>query len=136
MGKMYDGEIYEKVSQWFDGHREEMTEDIKRLVRIPSISDPEAEQGPAWWWCDHLYGMREVFENLASFGVLSVFVGMTTDSRSILSFVRHEYFRRAFCGWLGEKAEKGEWDVSEAQLKKLVEDVCYFNAKMLGAKAL
>ena len=87
------------------------------------------QQGPAWWWCDHLYGMREVFENLASFGVLSVFVGMTTDSRSILSFVRHEYFRRAFCGWLGEKAEKGEWDVSEAQLKKLVEDVCYFNAK-------
>ena len=54
---------------------------------------------------------------------------MTTDSRSILSFVRHEYFRRAFCGWLGEKAEKGEWDVSEAQLKKLVEDVCYFNAQ-------
>lgn len=87
------------------------------------------QQGPAWWWCDHLYGMREVFENLASFGVLSVFVGMTTDSRSILSFVRHEYFRRAFCGWLGEKAEKGEWDVSEAQLKKLVEDVCYFNAQ-------
>ena len=51
MGKMYDGEIYEKVSQWFDGHREEMTEDIKRLVRIPSISDPEAEQGPFGQGC-------------------------------------------------------------------------------------
>ncbi len=87
------------------------------------------QQGPAWWWCDHLYGMREVFESLASFGVLSVFLGMTTDSRSILSFVRHEYFRRAFCGWLGEKAEKGDLDVKEELLIRLVKDVCYFNAK-------
>lgn len=87
------------------------------------------QQGPAWWWCDHLYGMREVFENLAAFGVLSVFIGMTTDSRSILSFVRHEYFRRAFCGWLGEKAEKGDLDVSEELLKGLVKDVCYSNAQ-------
>lgn len=56
MGKMYDGEIYEKVSLWFDGHREEMTEDIKRLVRIPSISEPEAEQGPFGQGCrDALY---------------------------------------------------------------------------------
>lgn len=87
------------------------------------------QQGPAWWWCDHLQGMREVFDTISSFGVLSQFIGMTTDSRSILSFVRHEYFRRILCGWLGEKAEKGELIAPEAALKKLVEGVCYYNAK-------
>lgn len=89
----------------------------------------KVQQGPAWWWCDHLYGMREVFENLSSFGVLSTFVGMTTDSRSILSFVRHEYYRRAICGWIGEKVERGEFLATESQLKQLVKAVCYENAK-------
>lgn len=88
-------------------------------------------QGPAWWWCDHLYGMREVFENISAFGVLSTFVGMTTDSRSLLSFVRHEYFRRALCGWIGDKAEKGEMEASKDMLRTLVEDICYNNAKKL-----
>lgn len=89
----------------------------------------KVQQGPAWWWCDHVYGMREVFENISSFGVLSAFIGMTTDSRSILSFVRHEYFRRVLCGWIGEKAAKGEMTDSPELLKQLVEDVCYRNAK-------
>lgn len=87
------------------------------------------QQGPAWWWCDHLYGMREVFESISAFGVLSAFIGMTTDSRSILSFVRHEYFRRALCGWIGEKASRGEMEASEEALMRLVEDVCYNNTK-------
>jgi glucuronate isomerase len=90
----------------------------------------KVQQGPAWWWCDHLYGMKEVFENISAFGVLSVFLGMTTDSRSILSLVRHEYFRRALCGWLGEKAAKGEMPDSFEALKKLVSNVCYNNAKV------
>lgn len=90
----------------------------------------KVQQGPAWWWCDHLYGMKEVFENISAFGVLSVFLGMTTDSRSILSLVRHEYFRRALCGWLGEKAAKGEMPDSFEVLKKLVSNVCYNNAKI------
>lgn len=89
----------------------------------------KVQQGPAWWWCDHLYGMREVFENISAFGVLSVFVGMTTDSRSILSFVRHEYFRRALCGWLGEKVHRGEMTADKEVLGKMVEDICYYNAK-------
>ena len=87
------------------------------------------QQGPAWWWCDHLNGMREVLETISSFGVLSTFVGMTTDSRSILSFVRHEYFRRVLCGWLGGKAANGEITASYEALRKLVEDICYYNAK-------
>lgn len=91
----------------------------------------KVQQGPAWWWCDHLQGMREVFEHISSFGVLSTFIGMTTDSRSILSFIRHEYFRRALCGWLGEKVERGEMIAPEAALRKLVQDVCYNNAKQV-----
>ena len=91
----------------------------------------KVQQGPAWWWCDHLYGMRETFENISSFGVLSVFIGMTTDSSSILSFVRHEYFRRALCGWIGSKVESGEISASREMLRKLVTDISYFNARKL-----
>lgn len=87
------------------------------------------QQGPAWWWCDHLLGMREVFETVSSYSLISNFIGMTTDSRSLLSFVRHDYFRRAFCGWLGEKAECKEFPDSTALLGEIVKDVCYNNAR-------
>lgn len=86
-------------------------------------------QGPAWWWCDHKQGMLEMLENTAVFGVLSNFIGMTTDSRSFLSFVRHDYFRRVLCDWIGKKAEDGEFFCSEQQLEQLVYDLCYGNAK-------
>ena len=87
--------------------------------------------GPAWWYCDHILGMRDCFENVAAFGVLSVFPGMTTDSRSLLSFVRHEYFRRVFCGWLAEKAAKDEMPSDFGTLLKHAENVCYNNAKAI-----
>jgi len=87
--------------------------------------------GPAWWYCDHIHGMRDALENIASFGVLSVFPGMTTDSRSPLSFVRHEYFRRVFCNWLAEKASRDEMPQDFETLKSLAEKVCYHNAKAL-----
>lgn len=93
----------------------------------------KVQQGPAWWWCDHLHGMREVFDSIAAYGVLWTFFGMTTDSRSLLSFVRHEYFRRAFCGWLGDKVEQGEILAPEAQLMELVKRVCWSNAKNIIA---
>lgn len=89
----------------------------------------KVQLGPAWWYCDHLAGMRDCFEAVAAYGVLSVFVGMTTDSRSPLSFVRHEYFRRAFCSWLGEKAERGEYPGDFAQLRQLATAVCGGNAE-------
>jgi glucuronate isomerase len=91
----------------------------------------KVQLGPAWWWNDHLYGMREVFETISTYGVLSVFAGMTTDSRSILSNVRHEYFRRAFCGWMGDKVGNGEMPGDKDALRKLAEDVCFNNAKQL-----
>lgn len=85
--------------------------------------------GPAWWFCDHIYGMRDCFEHIAAYGALSTFIGMTTDSRSFLSFVRHEYFRRTFCSWLGEKALRGEMPSDFEKLKQLAAAVCYENAK-------
>ena len=87
--------------------------------------------GPAWWYCDHIHGMRDCFENAAAFGVLSVFPGMTTDSRSLLSFVRHEYFRRVFCAWLAEKAARDEMPSDFGILKDIAEKVCYYNAKAI-----
>ena len=75
--------------------------------------------------------MRDCFENIAAYGVLSVFPGMTTDSRSLLSFVRHEYFRRVFCNWLAEKAARMELPDNFGTLKDLAEKVCYSNAKSI-----
>lgn len=85
--------------------------------------------GPAWWWCDHYYGIRSALDSVASFGVLSQFIGMTTDSRSILSFVRHDYFRRIFCSWLAEKNEGCGWDLNIDMLGNIVRKICYENAK-------
>lgn len=86
-------------------------------------------QGPAWWWCDHAQGMTEMLEHFSAYGVLSVFVGMTTDSRSLLSFVRHDYFRRILCAWLAKKAEEGFFPTDERLLGELALCVCYQNAK-------
>ncbi len=86
-------------------------------------------QGPAWWWCDHLQGINEMLDNFAVFSVLSTFVGMTTDSRSLLSFSRHDYFRRVLCKWIGEKVDKGELPKDKELFKPIIEKMCYQNAK-------
>ncbi len=85
-------------------------------------------QGPAWWWCDHYQGMMDMLDHLSVFGVLSTFVGMTTDSRSLLSFVRHDYFRRILCNWIGEKVEKGILPEHEEILSEMIRNMCYYNA--------
>lgn len=86
-------------------------------------------QGPAWWWCDHYQGMIDMLEHLSVFGVMSTFVGMTTDSRSLLSFVRHDYFRRILCNWIGEKVEKGILPEDMDILSETIKNMCYRNAK-------
>ncbi len=88
----------------------------------------KVQLGPAWWWCDHEEGIRDVLEKNAAYGVLSTFVGMTTDSRSLLSFVRHDYFRRVLCKWVAEKVASGSFPDDEALLRPLLENVCYKNA--------
>ena len=85
-------------------------------------------QGPAWWWCDHIQGMKQMLDNFSAYSVLSTFIGMTTDSRSILSLVRHEYFRRVLCMWIGENAQKGIFPADFNLWKPIVEKICYGNA--------
>lgn len=89
---------------------------------------PKVGQGPAWWWCDHAQGMRQVLESMSSYSVLSTFIGMTTDSRSLLSMLRHDYFRRVLCGWLGGKAACGDFPDSFELLAPIVRKLCYENA--------
>ncbi len=84
--------------------------------------------GPAWWFNDHAAGMRAQLEAIANYGVLSVFIGMTTDSRSLLSMVRHEYFRRVCCDWVGAESESGALPADPAELAALVRAVCHDNA--------
>lgn len=85
-------------------------------------------QGPAWWWCDHYQGMCEMLDHLSVFGVMSTFIGMTTDSRSLLSFVRHDYFRRILCEWIGGKVAKGILPDNYDILSNIVKRMCYDNA--------
>lgn len=85
-------------------------------------------QGPAWWWCDHYQGMVEMLDHLSVFSVASTFVGMTTDSRSLMSFVRHDYFRRILCNWIGEKVEKDVLPNDEEILSEMIRNMCYYNA--------
>lgn len=88
------------------------------------------QYGAAWWFSDHLNGMERQIDIVSDYGLLSRFVGMLTDSRSFLSFPRHEYFRRLLCEILGRDIEKGLIPVSEmAVVGRMVEDISYGNAK-------
>ncbi len=91
----------------------------------------KVQLGPAWWWCDHAEGIRDVLEKNAAYGVFSAFIGMTTDSRSLLSFVRHDYFRRILCRWLADKIAAGDFPDDPALMRPLVENVCHRNAKSI-----
>jgi glucuronate isomerase len=85
--------------------------------------------GSGWWFLDQLDGMRKQLDALSNMGLLSRFVGMLTDSRSFLSFSRHEYFRRLLCNVLGTDVERGLLPNDRALLGGLVEDVCFRNAR-------
>lgn len=85
--------------------------------------------GAAWWFNDNINGMVRQMTALAGMGLLRRFVGMVTDSRSFLSFVRHEYFRRVLCSMLGSWAEKGEVPDDMELLGAMVQDIAYYNAK-------
>jgi len=84
--------------------------------------------GPAWWYNDHKYGIEENLAALSSYSVLSGAVGMTTDSRTILSFSRHEYFRRILCNYLGGMVNRGELPADYELLGEIVENISYKNA--------
>ena len=87
------------------------------------------QHGSAWWFNDHKRGMIEQLTSLANEGYLAGFVGMLTDSRSFLSYARHEYFRRILCDLIGGWVENGEYPRDEKALRQIVEGVCFHNAK-------
>jgi glucuronate isomerase len=93
--------------------------------RIPG----KIQYGPAWWFLDQADGMRRQMEALSSLGLLSMFIGMVTDSRSFLSYPRHEYFRRVLCGLLGDDVARGLLPADMPSLGGMVRDICYFNAR-------
>jgi glucuronate isomerase len=84
--------------------------------------------GAAWWFNDNKDGMLEQMKALGNLGLLSTFLGMLTDSRSFLSYTRHEYFRRILCNLIGEWAENGEVAPDMGMLGEIVQDICYNNA--------
>ncbi|MDF1617592.1 glucuronate isomerase [Petrocella sp. FN5] len=85
--------------------------------------------GSGWWFCDQKDGMIDQMKTLAQLGLISRFVGMLTDSRSFLSYVRHEYFRRILCNLFGEWVENGEYPNNPELLGRMIQDICYNNAK-------
>ncbi len=98
-------------------------------------AESKIQFGSAWWFNDNIDGMREQMKALGNLGALGKFIGMVTDSRSFLSYPRHEYFRRIMCNLLGEFVEKGEYPNDEKTLCKIAEDISYNNAiKYFGVK--
>lgn len=88
----------------------------------------KVQQGSAWWFNDHKTGMTEQMTSLANLGLLGNFIGMLTDSRSFLSYTRHEYFRRILCEMIGNWVENGEYPADEQRLGKMIADISYNNA--------
>jgi glucuronate isomerase len=84
--------------------------------------------GSAWWFLDQKDGMERQINALSSLGLLSRFVGMLTDSRSFLSYPRHEYFRRIVCNLFGNEIEEGELPNDIAWTGKIIQDICFNNA--------
>jgi glucuronate isomerase len=87
------------------------------------------QYGSAWWFLDQMDGMKKQIDTLSNLGLLSRFIGMLTDSRSFLSYPRHEYFKRILCSMIGDDVEKGLIPDDDELLGTLVKNVCYYNAK-------
>ena len=85
--------------------------------------------GSGWWFNDQRDGMEEQMKALANLGLLSKFVGMLTDSRSFVSYTRHEYFRRILCNLIGKWVEEGEYPNDKKALKEIIEGICCNNAE-------
>ncbi len=100
------------------------SEESEGLMMLPNIV-----QGAAWWFNDHLDGMNAHFASYANTAAFGKFLGMLTDSRSALSYTRHEYFRRALCNFIAGFVERGEYPLDIETLAQMVCDICYNNTK-------
>jgi Glucuronate isomerase len=93
-------------------------------------SEPgKLQYGSAWWFLDQRDGITAQLNALSNSGLLSRFIGMITDSRSFMSYPRHEYFRRILCDLVGQDVERGELPHDETLLRRLIQEICYRNAK-------
>lgn len=93
------------------------------------INNGNMQFGAAWWFNDTKEGMLKQMKCLANNGLFSKFVGMLTDSRSFLSYTRHDYFRRILCDFIADLVEKNEIPKDMDMLKELIQNICYYNAK-------
>ena len=101
---------------------------VPQITLSGSFAHGQVGPGAPWWWNDHLQGMTDFMEWMSCYGVLSAFFGMTTDSRSALSMVRHDYFRRTLCRFLARKVRAGEFPADRDVLGDLIDRVCFRNA--------
>jgi glucuronate isomerase len=85
--------------------------------------------GAAWWFNDHKGGIYDHLRAIGEQGMLAYFVGMLTDSRSFLSYARHDYFRRILCSFIGKLVDDGEFENDYDVIKEIVEGICYKNIK-------
>ena len=93
------------------------------------VTPGKLQHGPPWWFLDQKDGIEKQIESLSNMGVLSQFIGMTTDSRSFLSFSRHNYFRRILCNIIGDDMESGLIPNDMELAAGLIEKICYRNVK-------
>lgn len=107
-----------------------MNEEIMTLIGCFQSDEARGklQYGPAWWFLDNKVGMEKHLRDLTATGHIAAFVGMLTDSRSLLSYPRHHYFRRILCNYLGEMAENGEMTADIRLIGEVVRDICYNNA--------
>ena len=122
-----EGKLPKTILYSLDGGDNAFLDTIIGAFQAPNIRG-KMQHGSAWWFNDNKQGMREQMISLANLGLLGNFVGMLTDSRSFLSYTRHEYFRRILCGLIGEWVENGEYPADEQVLNGLVADISYRNA--------
>ena len=114
-----------------------MNTEIMTLVGCFQSSEAKGkiQYGPAWWFLDNKVGMEKHLEDLTATGHIATFVGMLTDSRSLLSYPRHHYFRRILCNYLGGMMERNEMTNDEELVGKVIKDICYNNSiAYLGMK--
>lgn len=123
-----DGELPRMVLYGLDPARNPVIAAVAGSFQDGSVAG-KVQAGTAWWHNDTLDGMEAQMRSLAQIGLLSTFLGMLTDSRSFLSFPRHEYFRRLLCRMIGRWAEEGHLPQDAPALDQLVRGICYENAR-------
>ena len=123
---------FDRLKEWRGKHLPFPKMNTEIMTLIGCFQSDEArgkiQYGPAWWFLDNKVGMEKHLDDLTATGHIATFVGMLTDSRSLLSYPRHHYFRRILCNYLGDMIERGEMTANEALVGKVIRDICYNNS--------